>query len=686
MTIIVFLLIFTMISCTTEPLYRPNTDPQPEELPKVEGWQELWLDGKGQGVYEVTEDGGVTINLNGRNSAYGVCSDVLCSGHFEAEAKADKNLNYGLAIVKEKDGRPDPDNFVAVSACREDNIIMIRAFDRQKGVLNVLDNTKKIKPQDKEFRYTVPLNNSYFSVPFNGADGRVKILRNNISGFFHLYIGVSKVINGKSYEDWIETAQIHDWNPSGTHFFVCPFARLQDDKRVELNFSDLRFAEFPSADVPGNSFKAERRSFTWAGFPGEAVVVSFDKRFCANSGKDRQFVFWTESNYVPFWHMDNELIYSYEFCETWSRNGKGCYEPMSDRLLAYSNVEILEDNPVRKVVKYHYALVNPDYEAPYLDGSYPEIDEYYTFYPDGIGVRKIHFIQNGQPDKRYHELAEPMVIAGSSTVPQDHFKEPGFVISNLSGGRYQLYPDKSSFDAANANVPKWNEQIYRARLKNSPDPFCVFPNTIYKNVSDLSPTIDLGWHGTGYEMSHFPVDKQKYLRVNYDDFSKSFSTWHSQVSHTSLIGVEAKQGTDWTSDFRLDSKGRKYRIYQMMLGIVEPDDENSINGFIGSWLSPCVGSAEGMTLATVQNYDKREITLDCRATSGVRSITFSPDSKIKNPVFLIREWKGKAPESLQLGETRLVAGTDFITHLESGNLLLWLNINLDKKVTLTFPE
>lgn len=57
--------------------------------------------------------------------------------------------------------------------------------------------------------------------------------------------------------------------------------------------------------------------------------------------------------------MNNELLYCYEFAETWSDLSKGCFEPMSDRLLAHAKVDIIENNKVRKVVKYHYALVNP---------------------------------------------------------------------------------------------------------------------------------------------------------------------------------------------------------------------------------------------------------------------------------------------------------------------------------------
>lgn len=626
--------------------------------------------------------GSLTIKLAGKSSSYGVCQTTLCDGHFIASVEADSDVNYGLALVAEKNGKPDYDNYVCISVCKENNIPLVRVTDRQKGKDNVLDNTGKISGySEQEFRYTVPLNNSYFSVPFSSANGKAMIIRNDISGFFHLYIGVGKTIGGEYHEDWIETAQVKDWNISGTRFFICPVVRLNNDKSAEIEFNNITFREFPSSDVATGEFKAETRPFTWAGFPGEALVVSFDSRFCPSEGSPRQFVFWTESNYVPAWHMNNELLYSYEFCETWSYFGKGCYEPMSDRILAYSDVSLLEDNAVRKVVKYHYALVNPDYEAPYEDGSFPEVDEYYTFYPDGTGIREIHYIQNGTPNGNYHELSEPMAISGSSTVPSDHCMSPAFVISNLSGAKYELYPDKGSFDAVKANVPGWGEQIYRARLKNSPDAFCVYPDSRrYPGTSDLPASIDLDWHDTGYQMSHFPVDKQKYLEVRNGDYTKSGATWPSQVSHTSFIGIEAKHSTDWQSDYRTDEQGRKYRVYMMMFGIVARDDVNSLNASVRSWLSyGNVVDPVGVEVSQQPDYGKKEITLRCLPGADVKSFALNPASEIRNPVILLENWGGSLPESVTLSGQALSEGVDYLCAVEDGELLLWFNRSFSGK-------
>ena len=37
-------------------------------------------------------------------------------------------------------------------------------------------------------------------------------------------------------------------------------------------------------------------------------------------------------NYIPAWHINNQLLYTYEFVETGLAGSNVCYEPMSDRL------------------------------------------------------------------------------------------------------------------------------------------------------------------------------------------------------------------------------------------------------------------------------------------------------------------------------------------------------------------
>ena len=124
------------------------------------------------------------------------------------------------------------------------NPVTVRVLDRQDGIDIVLDHTKKINKNDYSFRYSIPLNNSYFSVPFTASTGKARIIRNKISGFFHFYVSVGKEIDGKFHENWIELAQSKDWGGQGQNYFICPIVRNGNENSTEVNFSDIRFEEF----------------------------------------------------------------------------------------------------------------------------------------------------------------------------------------------------------------------------------------------------------------------------------------------------------------------------------------------------------------------------------------------------------------------------------------------------------
>lgn len=678
-------LLSSLIACTLDDPYMPVNPEEKPAPPVVTEYQPIALTIGANGRFDVSGSS-VKIGLNGKNSTYGVCLPQIAQGHFIAEVTADKTTNFGLAIVREKNGKPDFNNYTSVSVCTESGVPTVRVLDRQEGIDNVLDHTKKINKNDYSFRYSIPLNNSYFSVPFTASTGKARIIRNKISGFFHFYVSVGKEIDGKFHENWIELAQSKDWGGQGQNYFICPIVRNGNENSTEVNFSDIRFEEFSAEDVVESSpeFDVKQRNFTWAGFPGDATVISFNPKHCPAAAQNRQFVFWSEANFVPAWHMNNELLYCYEFAETWSDLNKGCFEPMSDRLLAYAKVDIIENNKVRKVVKYHYALVNPDYKAPYPDAIYPEVDEYYTFYADGVGVRRIEYIQKqaGQAYYRYHELSEPMVISGSSSIPSDHVKQPAFSISNLSGNRYDLYPAKP-FDEVNQNVKNWKEQIYTAHLNNAPDAFSVFSYTPERpEVSPLPIENDLTWHDINYQMSHWPVDKQPYLNARYGDYDKSTATWPSQVSHSSLIGVEAKGDVSWNTAYQINSDGNKYRVYLMLLGINQPDAASDIDAYTRGWLY--MGSPTNLNGVSynpdVTGYSKREMVL--MKTAGTESCQFTcnPTGAVKNPVFRIDNWIGSGNVTVKVDGKALVSDSDYLSDTVGGSLVIWLN----KTISSTF--
>jgi hypothetical protein len=151
---------------------------------------------------------------------------------------------------------------------------------------------------------------------------------------------------------------------------------------------DSRFALFPATNgLHGRDggFRVERREYSWSGFFGDAIVVSFAKDAFGPKGGEQKIVFWSELNYAPAWQLNPRLLFSYQFIELWRRSGAlqrpGCAEAMSDDLLFNNYVKILEDNAVRKVIHWHHLLLTPAYRS-FHEGSerWPESDEFWTIY------------------------------------------------------------------------------------------------------------------------------------------------------------------------------------------------------------------------------------------------------------------------------------------------------------------
>jgi len=225
-------------------------------------------------------------------------------------------------------------------------------------------------------------------------------------------------------------------------------------------------------------FTAMRRDYTFSGFTGDAVVVTFDRMFPFH--KNAKFVFWDEANYIPWWHIDSKCAVTYGFCETWEGGTVGCCEPMSDRLRRWSKVAILEANAARVVVHWEYVLADPDYHwwgrSP---EEKPRVDEWYCFYPDGGGVRKVTYSPSLRSNHKmnWNEISELAVVTPGGTKPSEVIQENAISMLNLEGIRLDLLWDlskKKEPAKMDESVKLWEEAICRVNLRDRPAAFAVF--------------------------------------------------------------------------------------------------------------------------------------------------------------------------------------------------------------------
>ncbi|MBN2137476.1 MAG: LamG domain-containing protein [Sedimentisphaerales bacterium] len=650
-------------------------------------WREIYMQGTGSGGGAVASDGRMHLSVAGSNKIYGLYNLTSFAGHFCAEIDFASDDFSGLALIQKNGDLPDANNFTSIHVTRNSqNKVVVSIRDRQAGTDDVLDNTgivnlSSVMFGQKRYEHLLDGSNTY-SVPYTSTNKRFRICRDGPAGFFHFYYAVKAYIHGQWADGWMELAPSRDWSISGNEFYVAPYVFSGNRVAATAIFDNLKVMRKPTQDQDDSNtgFKVTRREYNWSGFSGDAVVISFGDDF--EYDKDCKFVFWSENNYVPAWHLNNQLQYSYEFLETWGGGSVGCHEPMSDRILRWSDVEVIEDNDVRKAVHWHYVLADPDYKTP-DDGigvQLPEADEYWTFYPDGTGVRRIRYTPKLDTDFRnWHEITEVIAIAGSLSNPRDHHSYPALTVLNLDGNVDDYHPDPYNSGPWNADTANWSQIITATHFHSAPDAFSAFSQApdIPQTYAFYPLNPDISWHCAQYEFAHWPVGKEPF----YSDTFKSHGTWSAQVSSNGLMGIGIQGGTGWSSHYLIDERGRRYREWASLVGLNPPRDNNALKDKTRTWLYPGTVTMLGPdSVFDSLDYMQKEIVFRNTGDQPRCNFLLEPDYTTLNPTFRINNWP-RCSAKIFLDGRRLSRGNDFYWACRRGQLIVWVKGRFDSPTT-----
>lgn len=652
-------------------------------------WNEFYLQGDSAGTTAFAGDKLIVTTSGG--AKYGVYHSVPVSGHFYAEAVFEADEHIGIALIQAKNGKPDVDNYTMLCVdTNDEGIVVVSVKDCQNGVHNVLDNTGKLQPALKNRRrrfqdadtYEHVLTGKQYSVPFDETNKRIRIFRDSPAGFFHFYYAVKKNIRGKAATGWMELAPSKDWANKDRKYYVALVA-CSEGRAV---FDGVEVVLKPTADKDDRKtgFSASRREFNWSGFFGDAVVVTFGDAFKFRN-KDIKFVFWSEMNYVPAWYLHNQLMFTYEFVETWGGGNPGCHEPMSDRLLRWSRADIVEDNAVRKIVRWHYVLCNPDYKVPDDDKGrqLPEVDEYWTFYPDGSGTRYIVYTPKLDTDFRAaNEVAELISLAGSATDSKPFFDSPALTFLNLDGGLQDAHPGPK-FDFG-SHLDDWDQMIMAVHFKDEPDIFCAFSTdeNIPETYSGYNIEYEIAWQSVNGRHSHWPVGKRPFTGNN-----GSGGTWKAEVSHSCLVSCDVRTGTGWQDHFKIDERGRKYRDWVSLVGANKPGDLEGLRDKTRSWLYPGkITMLDNSSRFLKNDYSQKILLFEKTGTEKLCRFEITPDensSVLINPAVRINNWGPYPVGSVMINDKTLPMGKYRFDLLDGKDLLIWINMTVDSKTRFT---
>jgi hypothetical protein len=347
---------------------------------------------------------------------------------------------------------------------------------------------------------------------------------------------------------------------------------------------------------------------------------------------------------------------------------------MSDKQCRYSHVRIIENTDARVVIHWRYAPVDVHYNHPFIDpetGWSDWVDEYYTIYPDSIGVRKIT-AHTTRPDL-FMEWHEAIVINQPGTMPEDNIETGAVSVANMKGqSRTYVWTENGSpvfDDPMDANIMKIN-------LKAKHKPFAIIPPTSKKDIQVVRPYMGHGLGSIFNFWNHWPVAQEA--------SDGQLATSAGRPSHSSLAQFGKIEG-----GWEYYGKGDNWLSKVLLNGMTDKPVADLIP-LAKSWTDAPKLELPGDVFSNA-GYDQAE-----RAYQLIKGTSDKPETldfhiladkehPVINPAFVIRNW-GESDCVLKLDGKEIAEGKTFrFGHrhtLEGTDLIVWIEKTSTEPVTI----
>lgn len=387
-----------------------------------------------------------------------------------------------------------------------------------------------------------------------------------------------------------------------------------------------------------------------------------------------RFVFWRGASYVPFWASAQGTGLSYEWAETGPLPGGfvDCVEPLMDKELRYSRVEIVESTPARVHVRWTYQSTDFVYN---VWGDAAQEDFY--FYPDGYGMRVLAL--KSALDSKY-ELSEFIVIAPQDAYPLE-FLPVGTTIEtiDLDGNEGGVVFPKSPNASADPQ-PVSPPLVYRAPLHAADANTAVYfnPRDAFKpeELTHFAPFFEGVEMATpAYWGSHWPLSRGKTTGGAIDNRIAL------SPSHNSLMSWAMKQPAPLSEmrgemiDALGTSRAMRVQTWAWLIAYTDANDSDVLNMARSYAQPPNITGVKGARL-DVESYSEARRAL--RLTVEDREISFqlAPRTVCVNPVFELSNAPG---EILRVSVGALAVNA---TDMAWDGRVLWLNTTLHDPATV----
>jgi hypothetical protein len=336
--------------------------------------------------------------------------------------------------------------------------------------------------------------------------------------------------------------------------------------------------------------------------------------------------------------------------QSWEIGGPhGCAEHMADKRGRFNHVRLIENTDARVVVHWRYVSIDVGYDFPQTDAW---VDEYYTIYPDGVGVRFVDIQEGGWQDTQF--LSQP----GTNCL--DNVELTALSVANLNGKSADLtwmlpnqVPENPVKDAC----------IKRINLKSEWKPFAV-----YREGAEIQT-----W-GANEQSKHTP-----------DPFAGPWNHWP--------VGLNPSDGRYAVSNDRVTHAalgGSKEEGNFIMYGFTN----KPVIGLLPlakSWNHPpAIADAAG---CESKGYDQlqRAYLLDAKGQTISVTLQGSGFSPVFNPCFVIRNWNSNSAAKIKIEGKSVQPGRAFrqgIVRDSDGRqkMVIWLELRSESDVQMTISR
>ncbi len=446
--------------------------------------------------------------------------------------------------------------------------------------------------------------------------------------------------------------------------------------------------------MSGPVVRAFETQFEFSGARGHAVVVEF--------GKAWRFVFWDKAQYVGCVDLGNGVMFTPEWCEVNSPNDEECYEPIMDKRLRWSSVEILESGPARARIKWRYALNDMRYKVFHGNTTAEEI---YTIYPDGVAVREVVLwpgtASNHGGNANFWQVEEYIIINAAGTKPTDCIRAPEALMLRSGEGEsvnvsWPLPAVPGPICDHFPQLAGWSNYIGTVGLRGTPSPFTIIPKS-----QALFPYIRCAKCGKDHPFmkvfgrqegdpiySHWPGTEREDFILG----SLALDQVGKITTHTCFMNCNYA----WrTSDDDFVPTPFPGTTWYMLVGAVpEKSDPAELDRLTMSWRRPAavtiVRPAEkgdprrGRVIFEGFDYSLRAYAFRQHDEEDRVEFSLDPTVPAVNPAFRLMNWTS-APEDIRVK----VNGTDvspgaYAAQISGRDLVVWIDGTWSSRTSVGF--